>query len=349
MAYRIAYYPGDGIGPEVLQAGRAVIEAALPGLFEFEEIPWNARLAAETGRAAPEDMLEVLRSFDAIYLGAVGDPRLAPDHLTLAPLLEMRKGFRQYACVRPVVLYPGVRSPLAGKGPFSIRMTVIRENTEGEYTDAGGRHVVREGEEVALQVSLFTRTGIERVVRYAFREAMRYERRRLCSVTKSNAQRYGMVFWDEVTAEVAAEFPEVRLERMLVDAAAMNFVRRPEEFDVVVASNLFGDILTDLAAVIVGGMGFAPSGNINPEREFPSMFEPVHGSAPDIAGRGIANPVAAVLAGAMMVEFLGEAAGAEAIRKAVAEHLADGAVATPDRGGSHTSREVTADIVRRLG
>lgn len=348
MAHTIAYYPGDGIGPEVLGAGRKVLEAVLPGALEFENIPWNAHLAEATGSAAPEDMLDLLRPFDAIYLGAVGDPRIAPDHVTLTPILKMRKGFRQYACVRPAVLYPGVESPLTGKVPFCINMTVIRENTEGEYADLGGRHAVDKGEEIAVQTSLFSRTGIERVTRFAFRETMKYERKRLCSVTKSNAQRHGMVFWDEVVESVAAGFPEVRVQRMLVDAAAMNFVRRPEEFDVVVASNLFGDILTDLAAVIVGGMGFAPSANINPEREFPSMFEPVHGSAPDISDKGIANPIASILAGAMMLEFLGEEDAAEAVRKAVSGHLADGAVATPDRGGSASSGEVTEDIVKRL-
>ncbi|MBN1808515.1 MAG: tartrate dehydrogenase [Planctomycetes bacterium] len=348
MAYDIAFYPGDGIGPEVLAAGRAVIEAAAPGVVEFHHIAWNARLVAETGLAAPEDALDILMPFDAIYLGAVGDPGIAPDHVTLRPLLEMRRGFRQYACVRPAVLYPGVVSPLAGHVPYGINMTVVRENTEGEYSDFGGRHSVSDGEEVALQVNFFSRTGIDRVVRFAFELAGRSERRRLTSITKSNAQRHSMVFWDEVVAGVSGEFPDVNVERMLVDAAAMNFVRRPQDFDVVVASNLFGDILTDLAAVIVGGMGFAPSANINPERRYPSMFEPVHGSAPDIAGRGIANPVAAVLAGAMMMEFIGEAGAAAAIRQAVAAHLEDGSVATPDRGGSGTSAEVTEDIVRRL-
>jgi tartrate dehydrogenase/decarboxylase/D-malate dehydrogenase len=348
MPLNIAFYPGDGIGPEVLGEARQVIETAAPGLVHFEHIPWNAGLVKQTGAAAPSDMLDILRPFDAIFLGAVGDPRIAPDHITLRPLLNIRQGFRQYACVRPAVLYPGVRCPIAGQAPYSINMTVIRENTEGEYADVGGRLSVEEGEDVAVQVNLFTRTGTERVVRYAFRLASETARRKLTSATKSNAQRYSMVFWDEVVNAVAKDFPQVTVQRMLADSAAMNFVLRPQDFDVVVASNLFGDILTDLAAAVVGGLGFAPSANVNPEREFPSMFEPVHGSAPDIAGKSIANPIASILAGAMMLDFLGHQPVAQVIKDAVAAHLTDGSVATPDRGGCNTSAEVTRDIIQRI-
>jgi len=297
----------------------------------------------------PKDALEILDSSDAIYLVAIGDPRL-PDAVTLHGLiLPIRKAFDQYACVRPAYLYPGISSPLASKAPGSIDMIVIRENTEGEYSDVGGRVYPGSGHEVAIQAGVFTRHGTERIIRYAFELALQPGRRKkVTSITKSNAQRHAMVFWDEVFRAVAPDYPEVQAESQLVDAACMNFVRKPESFDVVVASNLFGDILTDLGAIIVGGMGMAPSANIDPSRTHPSMFEPVHGSAPDIAGKGLANPLAAILATAMMLDFLGEVQSASLIRKAVADNLAQGRARTPDLGGSASTGQVGDDLVALL-
>ncbi len=349
--YCIAVIPGDGIGPEVVEAGVTVLRetAKLQADLHltFSLFPWGSAYYREHGRMMPEDALDTLRGYAAIYLGAVGDPRL-PDHVTLhGLLLPIRRTFDQYVCLRPAYLYPGVRSPLADKAPGSIDMVVIRENTEGEYADAGGRLYIGTPAEVALQTAIYTRPGVERVIRYAF-ELARTRRRKLTSVTKSNAQRFSSVLWDEVFRLIASEYPDVEVHSLLVDAACMHFVVRPETFDVVVASNLFGDILTDLAAAVVGSMGLAPSANLDPLRRYPSMFEPVHGSAPDIAGKGIANPLAAILAAAMMLEFLGEAAAAARIQTAVAAVLAEGAVRTPDMGGRATTGEMTDAVIRRL-
>jgi tartrate dehydrogenase/decarboxylase / D-malate dehydrogenase len=352
--YRIAVIAGDGVGPEVIKEGLEVMKAAgsllsSSRMLEFEEFPWGTDHYLRTGAMMPKDALEILDTFDAIYLGAIGDPRV-PDAVTLHGLiLPIRKAFDQYACVRPAYLYPGVSSPLSNKAPGSIDMIVVRENTEGEYSDVGGRVYPGSDHEVAIQAGVFTRHGTERIIRYAFELASGPGRRKkVTSITKSNAQRHAMVFWDEVFRTVAPDYPEVHAESQLVDAACMNFVRRPESFDVVVASNLFGDILTDLGAIIVGGMGVAPSANIDPGRAHPSMFEPVHGSAPDIAGKGLANPLAAVLAGAMMLEFLGEVDSGSVIRKAVAENLAQGRVRTPDLGGSATTGQVGSDLMALL-
>jgi tartrate dehydrogenase/decarboxylase/D-malate dehydrogenase len=347
--YRIAVIPGDGIGHEVTPAAIRVLDAvAGRSSFQFawEQFAWGSAHYFEHGRMMPSDALERLRPFDAIFFGAVGDPRLQ-DNVTLnGLLLPIRRGFDQYACVRPAVLYPGVRSPLAGRKPGDIDLVVVRENTEGEYAQIGGQLYSGTPNEVAVQSATFTRHGTERVIRFAFDLARRRGRKRLLtSVTKSNAQGFSMEFWDRVFVEVGREYPDVRTESLLVDAACMDLVRRPQDFDVVVASNLFGDILTDVSAAITGSLGLAPSANLNPPRTFPSMFEPVHGSAPDIAGRGIANPMAAMLAGAMMLDFLNESTAAAAMEKAVLRVLADGRVLTADLGGAGTTDDVTGAVL----
>lgn len=349
-SFKIAIYPGDGIGPEVMDQALRLLAALKPRLggvvLETTVLPWGVASWEQTGLIAPADYLDQLRAFDAIYLGALGWPAKVPDHLTIEPIIRMRQSFDQYACVRPARLYPGVQSPLAGKGPAEIDILVIRENSQGEYVAAGGR--VRRGtdEEVAVETAIHTRRGVERILRFGFDQA-RTRRRHLTMITKSNALKHGMVMWDEVLEHVKADYPDVTAERQHVDAAAMNFVRCPERFDVVVASNLFGDILTDLGGVIAGGLGTAPSANINPERVFPSMFEPVHGSAPDIAGRGIANPIAAFLSGAMLLEWLGLDRAARAVRQAVEQTLANG-LTTPDLGGRLSTAQVADCVIERL-
>lgn len=347
MSYEIALYPGDGIGPEVVAEAVKVIDACNIDV-RFTLFNWNTNLYTKTGKCVPENYLELLSSFDAILLGALGNTHNAPDHIAVEPLLTIRKAFDQYVNIRPAILFPGVESPLKNKKPYDIDMIVIRENTEGEYTSLGGRHYIATPDEVAMQINYFSRKGTERIIRYAFETARSRKRKTLTSITKSNALKYSMVFWDTVFNEVAKNYPDVTATSMLVDAAAMNMVRCPEHFDVVVASNLFGDILTDLAAIVVGGMGFAASGNINPTRKYPSMFEPVHGSAPDIAGKGIANPVAAILSGAQMLECLGEYEAAQKIKTAVINHLRDSSTKTPDRGGNASTSEVGDDITRRI-
>jgi tartrate dehydrogenase/decarboxylase/D-malate dehydrogenase len=351
-SYRLAVIAGDGIGREVIAAGIRVMDAA-GARFSFrpdwQHFPWGADYYLAQGAMMAADGLAQLRAGDAIYLGAVGDPRL-PDHLTLnGLLLPIRRTFDQYACVRPAVLYEGARSPLAGKRPGEIDFVVVRENTEGEYSPVGGQLYTGTPEEVAIQSAVFTRRGTERVIRFAFELTRRRNQKRLLtSVTKSNAQGYSMTFWDRVFAEVAADYPDIRTESLLVDAACMDLVRRPEEFDVIVASNLFGDILTDLSAIITGSLGLAPSANLNPEKKYPSMFEPVHGSAPDIAGKGVANPLAAILAGAMMLDHLGETAAARAVQAGVTAVLAAGQALTPDLGGAASTEEVAAAVISHL-
>ena len=296
----------------------------------------------------PPDFLDLLARHDAILLGAVGHPEVQ-DHITLnGLLLPIRRRFDQCVCVRPAFLYPGVQSPLRDKPPGSIDIIVFRENTEGEYANIGGRLYQATAEEVAIQTAVFTRRGCERIIRAAFEKARTRPRRRVASITKSNAQGYGMVLWDEVFGAVAGEFPDVSTESLLIDRAVMEFVRRPESFDVVVASNLFGDILTDLAAMIVGSMGLAASANLDPTRRHPSMFEPVHGSAPDIAGKGIANPLAAILSAGMMLEHLRLEAAARAIAHAVADLLASDGPRTPDLGGAASTSEVGDAVVERI-
>ena len=346
--HRIALYPGDGIGPEVTDSAVAVLEAArkCAGGFslEFTRFDWGVAYHERHGAVAPADFLALLRPFDAIFLGAVGWPAKLPDNVTLRPLIQIRQTFDQWACVRPARTFRGVRSLLAGDP--AIDLVVVRENSEGEYVDVGGRFHAGSPEEFAVQSAVHTRRGIERALRFGF-ELARGRRRRLTLATKSNAQRHAFVLWDEILDEVAREFPDVATDKQHIDAIAMNFVRRPESFDVVVASNLFGDILTDLSGAITGGLGLNPSANLNPARRFPSLFEPVHGSAPDIAGQGIANPVGAILAGAMMLDWLGEGTAAGAIRRAIDTALAAGE-GTPDLGGRLDTVTFTGRIVAAL-
>lgn len=349
---RIAVIAGDGIGPDVTAEAIRVADAAAPrssAKFEWTHFPWGTDYYFQHGRMAPADYLDTLAEFDAILLGAMGHPRVQ-DHVTLnGLLLPIRRRFDQCVCLRPAYLYDGVASPLSGKRAGSIDMLVFRENVEGEYANVGGRVYQHTEHDVAIQTSVFTRRGCERIIRAAFEAAANRSRKRVTSVTKSNAQGYGMVLWDDAFTSVAREFPYVETESLLVDRAVMEFVRRPESFDVVVASNLFGDILTDLAAIIVGSMGLAASANINPDRKFPSMFEPVHGSAPDIAGKGIANPLAAILSAAMMLDHLELVDAAEAIRSAVSELLRTRGPRTPDLGGTATTAEVGSAVATLIG
>jgi tartrate dehydrogenase/decarboxylase/D-malate dehydrogenase len=349
--FRIAVIPGDGVGKEVVPAALLVLEAVgarFDAAFELHQFDWGAEYYFRIGRMMPADALEQLRPMDAILLGAVGDPKI-PDHITLnGLLLPIRRGFDQFANVRPAVLYEGVTSPLADPG--KIDMVVVRENTEGEYAQVGGFVYQQQPEEVAIQTAVFTRRGIERVVRLAFELAHKRNRhRRVTSITKSNAQGFGMVLWDRVFQAVAAGYSDIETESLLVDAAAMNFIRRPASFDVVVASNLFGDILSDVSAILTGSIGLAPSANLDPTRRHPSMFEPVHGSAPDIAGRGIVNPMAAIVSAGMMLDHLGLAEAGREVERAVAAVLKEAKYRTPDLGGSSSTRDVTAAVLDRLG
>ncbi len=349
QTYKVAIYPGDGIGSEVMdQALRLLerVEAASGFRTEQLHLDWGIRRWERIGELAPPDMLDILRHQDAILVGAVGWPAKVPDHLTLAPLVTIRQRFEQYACIRPTRLLPGVRSVLADKGPEHIDFVVLRENSEGEYVDSGSRFQVGELTEVALQTSIHTRRGVDRILRFGF-EMARKRRRQLTMVTKSNALKYGYVLWDECLERIAEEYPDVQANKMHADAAAMNMVRWPERFDVIVASNLFGDLLTDLAGIIGGGLGLAPSTNTNPERRYPSMFEPVHGSAPDIAGQGIANPTAMFLSTALMLDWLGEGDAAARINRAVEQALADGC-RTPDLGGDLGTSAMADAVLARL-
>ena len=346
--HRIAVIGGDGVGPEVVAAGMDVLSAASSGFsLSWEQLPWGSDYYHSHGVMMPSDGLALLASFDAIYLGAVGRPDV-PDHVTLwGLLLPIRQRFDLYLNVRPVRLLPGVVSPLRDRGPSDIDMVVVRENSEGEYAGIGGRVHTGQPLEVGLQVDVFTRTGVERVARYSF-ELARSRRGRLASITKSNASPHHFVMWDEVVSSVHADFPDVTLDRILVDAAAAYMVSSPDRFDVVVASNLFGDILTDIGAVIQGGMGMAASANITPDRSRPGMFEPVHGSAPDIMGTGRANPVGAIWAGAMMLDHLGEKAAAASVLAAVEQVLGTTEVRTPDLGGTASTSEVAQEAMRAL-
>jgi tartrate dehydrogenase/decarboxylase/D-malate dehydrogenase len=350
-ASRIAVIGGDGIGPEVIdQAVRVATTAATKldhAKLDWAHLPWSSAYYKQTGRMMPEDGWEQLQKHDAILLGAIGSKDV-PDHITLhGLLLPMRRKFDQYVNLRPAYLFEGVESPLRDKVPGSIDMMVYRENTEGEYAPVGGRHYEGTAHEIAVQTSIYTRRGCERIMRAAF-EGARRRRKKVTSITKSNAQIYGMVLWDEVFRGVSTEFPDIEASSLLIDAAAMDFVRKPESFDVVVASNLFGDILTDLSAMVTGSMGLAASANINPERKFPSMFEPVHGSAPDIAGKGIANPLAAILSSGMLLDHLGLTKSAAAVRKAVAVVLKAGSPRTPDLGGGAKTVEVAEAVLGAL-
>jgi tartrate dehydrogenase/decarboxylase/D-malate dehydrogenase len=346
--YRIAAIPGDGIGNEVIPAGVEVLEALARkqgfGL-SFEHFDWGSERYLSTGAYIPEGGLDRLKSFDAILFGAVGSPKV-PDHVSLWGLrLPICQGFDQYANVRPTRVLPGVDSPL--KKGAEIDWVIIRENSEGEYSGSGGR--VHRGlpEEVATETSVFTRRGVERIHRFAFRLAQGRPRKHLTLVTKSNAQRHGMVLWDEIFFEVAKDYPQVRWDRELVDAMTTRMTLKPGSIDTVVASNLHADILSDLAAALSGSLGIAPTANLNPERTFPSMFEPIHGSAFDITGKGIANPIATFWTASMMLEHLGEAGAAANLMKAIEAVTAEG-VRTPDLGGVHDTRAVTNAVKRAL-
>ena len=348
--HRIAVIGGDGIGPEVIEQAIRVGEAALRGSAErvaWDHLDWSAETYKATGHMVPPGGWERLAGYDAILFGAVGAPDV-PDTVTVhGLLLPMRRKFDQYVNLRPAYLYAGVASPLRDKKPGSIDMVVYRENTEGEYAPIGGKIYEGMADEVAAQVSVFTRRGCTRIIRAAF-EAARTRRKKVTSITKSNALVHSMTLWDEAFRAVAAEYPDVQASSLLVDAAAMDFVRKPEVFDVVVASNLFGDILTDLSAIVTGSVGLASSANIDPERRFPSMFEPVHGSAPDIAGRGIANPLAAVLSLCLMYDHLHMKPVADKIRAAVARVLADGSTMPPDLGGNAKTTAVADAVLAAL-
>lgn len=342
--YSIALIPGDGIGKSVADAAWRVIQFAAKRYdftLEGTSFPWSCEYYRETGVMMPADGIEKLRKFDAIYLGAVGWPAEVPDSVSLhGLLLPIRKAFVQYANIRPHRLLPGVTGPLRSEG-FDI--LCIRENTEGEYSGAGGRVHSGTKDEVAVETAIFTRTGVERIIRFGFEQA-RLRRKKLASVTKSNAQKYSMVFWDEVTKDVAKEYSDVEVSHYHIDAMAARMVMAPESLDVIVASNLFGDILTDLGAAIQGGLGYAASANINPDRTAPSMFEPVHGSAPDIAHLGIANPIAAIWSGAMMLEHLGEYQAAKDVMTAIETATAQGVgtVAGKDKTDAITQAVLTA-------
>ncbi len=345
----IALIPGDGIGQEVAPEGVRVLNAIgeLTGAYRlhFDSFPWGCEYYLAHGEMMPKDGLKTLEPFDAIYFGAVGFPTV-PDHISLRGLrLPICMGFEQYVCYRPSQLLPGIPSPLAGKKVGDIDFVVIRENTEGEYAGAGGRAHRGLPIEVAVETSVFSRVGVERIIRYAFQLAQSRPRQRLISATKSNAQQHSLTFWDEIFDQVAKEFPPVTTERVLIDALAARFVLRPESLDVVVGSNLFGDILTDLGGAICGSLGIAASGNINPQLNYPSMFEPVHGSAPDIFGKGIANPIAMIWCGAMMLEFLGFKPAADLILDAIKGVTAQRQVLTPDLGGRASTTQVTDAII----
>jgi tartrate dehydrogenase/decarboxylase/D-malate dehydrogenase len=319
--YRIALIPGDGIGKEVIAAGLEALEHLQQVCGDFrlhcESLPWGSDYFRENGRMMPEDGLERLRGFDAIYFGAVGD-REIPDDVTLWGLrLRICQGFDQYANVRPARLLPGVESPLRSVAAGELDWVIVRENSEGEYAGHGGRAHCGLPEEIATETAVFTRAGVERIMRFAFERACSRPRKHLTVVTKSNAQRYGLVLWDEIAREIANAYPDVETERVLVDAAAARMVTKPQSFDVIVATNLHADILSDLAAALAGGLGYAPSANLNPERRFPSMFEPVHGAAFDIAGKGVANPVGAIWSAVLMLEHLGEPEAARRLMQAI--------------------------------
>lgn len=350
--FRIAVIGGDGIGPEVIaQAVRAADAAAKrdAATFDWKPLPWNSAYYKTHGHMMPEDGWELLARHDAILFGAIGWPDV-PDHIPVnALLLPMRRRFDQYVNFRPAYLFEGVQSPLRDKEPGSIDMVVYRENTEGEYAPVGGRVYAGTPAEVAVQSAVFTRRGCERIMRAAFEHARKRPRKKVTSITKSNALVHGMVLWDEAFAAVKADYPDVQANSLLVDAAAMDFVRRPESFDVVVASNLFGDILTDLSAIVTGSMGLAASANINPEKRYPSLFEPVHGSAPDIAGQGTANPLAAILSAGLMLDHLGLERSAKAIRDAVAAVLRKRTALPKDLGGSAKTVAVGDAVLAELG
>jgi len=350
--YRIAVIPGDGIGREVITAGCHVLKELCTGQsdlnLEFENFPWGTDYYLETGRMMPEDALEILKPFDAIYFGSAGDPRV-PDYITLWEMrLEICQNFDQYANIRPARLLPGLTSPLREARQCDIDWLIVRENSEGEYSGAGGR--VHKGLpiEAGMDMSVITRAGAERVQRFALELAQSRPRRKLTFVTKSNAQRHAMVLWDEVFEETRAEYPDVQTERVLVDAMTERFVNQPASIDTVVATNLHADVLSDLAAALSGSLGVAPTGNLNPERIFPSMFEPIHGSAFDIMGRGIANPLGSFWSASLMLEHLGEADAAAQLLSAIEAVTAEGSALPRDLGGQARTDDVTDAVCKAL-
>jgi tartrate dehydrogenase/decarboxylase/D-malate dehydrogenase len=348
---RVAVIPGDGIGREVVPAGQRVLDtvAKIHGGFRFtyETFPWSCAYYLEHGRMMPEDGLKIISQFDAIFFGAVGFPGV-PDHISLwGLLLPIRRTFEQYINLRPVKLLPNVESPLANRVPGDIDFFVVRENNEGEYSNMGGSIYQGTPHEVVVQNSVFTRRGVERVIRYAFELARTKGLKRITSATKSNGINYTMPFWDQVFREIGAAYKEIEQEQVHIDALAARFVTHPDHFDVVVASNLFGDILTDLGPAIAGSIGIAPSANLNPEKRYPSMFEPVHGSAPDIAGKGVANPIGQIWCGSMMLEHLGFPDAADVVMKAIVTAIRSGSV-TPDLGGKATTLEAADAICNAI-
>jgi len=350
MTHKIAVIAGDGIGPEVIAEGVKVLEkvAELDGSFNFEftYFPWGCEYYKETGRMMAEDGIETLKEFDAIFLGAVGAPGV-PDHISLWDLLLIiRKSFDQYINLRPVKLLKGAPNPL-NADTKDIDMMFVRENTEGEYAGSGSWLFKDKPNEVVIQNGVFSRKGCERVIRYAY-ELAKKEGKSLTSISKANALNYSMVFWDQIFAEVGKDYPEVKTYSYLVDAASMFMVKDPKRFEVVVTSNLFGDILTDLGAAIAGGMGLAAGANLNPEREFPSMFEPIHGSAPDIAGQGKANPLATVWSASQLLDFFGHNEWGTKLIDIIEEILVEKKVLTPDLGGNATTSELGDEVIRKL-
>jgi tartrate dehydrogenase/decarboxylase / D-malate dehydrogenase len=350
--YRIAAIPGDGIGNEVIPAGIEALQAltAREGGFElaFDHFGWGSDYYKRHGVMMPENGLDLIKAYDAIYFGAVGAPDV-PDHVTLWGLrLAICQGFDQYANVRPTRILPGITSPLREAGPGDLDWVIVRENSEGEYAGNGGRIHRGMQEEVATEVAVFTRAGVTRIMRYAFKLAQSRPRKLLTVVTKSNAQRYGMVMWDEIAAEVSAEFPDVAWDKMLVDAMTVRMTLKPQTLDTIVATNLHADILSDLAGALAGSLGIAPTANLNPERRFPSMFEPIHGSAFDIAGRGVSNPIAAFWTGALMLEHLGETSAAARLMRSIEGVTAEPALHTPDLGGGATTRRITDAVIAVL-
>jgi tartrate dehydrogenase/decarboxylase/D-malate dehydrogenase len=345
--------PGDGIGKEVIPEGLRALDAAAAAYgfeLEYEHFDFAcAEYYQRTGAMLPDDWFETLRGFDAIFFGAVGWPEVVPDHVSLwGSLLQFRRAFDQYVNLRPIRLMPGVRSPLAGRGPGDVDFYVVRENTEGEYSSIGGRMFAGTEREVVVQETVMTRVGVDRVLRYAFELAARRPRRKLTSATKSNGISITMPFWDERVEAMAEQFPDVAVDRFHIDILTANFVLHPDWFDVVVASNLFGDILSDLGPACAGTIGIAPSANINPERTYPSLFEPVHGSAPDIAGKGIANPIGQIWCGALMLEHLGHADAGAATLRAIEQVLEDGSVRTGDLGGTASTAELGTAVASAI-
>ena len=345
--YSLAFIPGDGVGPEVADETVKVLNACAEKYgfgITVQTFDWNCDYYLKNGRMMPDNGLATLREFDAIFLGSVGDAAKVPDHISLSALLTIRKGFDQYVNLRPIVLHKGVSSPVTTCTPETVNMVVVRENTEGEYSQLGGIFSPNAENGFATQLAVFSRKGCERVIRYAFELARQRKaaggKGRVTNCTKSNALNYSMVFWDTIFKEVAANYPDIESNYYLVDALSMLMLTDPGQFDVIVASNLFGDIITDLGSVLQGGIGVAAGGNIDPEKRFPSMFEPIHGSALALAGKGKVNPIAAIESGRMMLEFLGEAKAAETLLKAVQKVLAEGKIRTGDMGGRSSTAQV---------